>query len=112
MGEDKMLNYKENNGKIEELTIKCIKGTNLICKSGTDLNRRPKSDGKENWIYSLRFQDQQIGMIQFYPLNYEIKINIFSDLPLTLGEEYKKQLKHDLQTLVNIEFNGTSCNNQ
>jgi len=36
-----------------------------------------------------------------------VKVKSLTHLPMTLGEDYRKQLEHDLQTLIKVEFGGT-----
>lgn len=102
-----MLEYEKDAGRIEGLIKKCLKGReDLDCRIVA--RAYPNKEG-EHWVYSLFTMKEQIGSIQYHPSNHKIKVNSFPFLPLTLGEEYKKQLEDDLQTLVDVEFVGTYC---
>lgn len=119
--------------KIIKLVNKCLQGTGLECKLGTDIDRVPKKS--VSWgvaHYSLRLEGSQVGLIDLYFEDYpieklpadgikkadhygitieKIEVKPFPDAPLTLGEDYRKQLEEDLRTLVKVEFQGTRCRN-
>lgn len=101
-----MVHYISGNKKIKSLAEKCISGKYPLSCEVVGQSFDGKGEN-EKWSYEIRTPRAVIGEFDYFPLDHKVEVRALPDEPFTFGENYRKRLESNLQTLIKVEFSGT-----